>query len=502
MDKDLIPEDKSVDQLERKVCTLFLKGKCIKDLNCPNLHLNRPQNRPPVQRPKHKSLQDSSPEQTSSIQRQLEINSLSVKYKDEMVIEGDTKSIQTIVINHPITDPDFPYDLQYILIEFILPPEYLEHSSKLLKGECSIKTLIGMLEKSIESLMVVKVSPSIKVVSLSTSAQPAQRQFQLDHQDKSQSSESLNDNSSTERGLRVITNPMARTNPFPMPVGFTQQSWQLSCSLRGWKGISVALLLQMSIQIQCNRCRLNTSFDSILPSSIYTLKCTKCDKFMTCQFFSELMHQTNPNLCHVQFKGNPAPLSISKCIFQFECDQCEDYLYEGKFLNIMHVSNVFSGEEVRMNCRKCHQKMIFSFDNFASRDASLGALLGGPIIKPQRLIGLVVGQPLPEKGTCKHYRKSFRWLRFPCCGKVFPCDICHDEGTTDRHKSGWATRMSCGHCSREVPFSDNKCVCGGYPTDNRSTSFWEGGKGCRNTVTMSRKDDRKYKGASKPASKK
>jgi hypothetical protein len=23
-------------------------------------------------------------------------------------------------------------------------------------------------------------------------------------------------------------------------------------------------------------------------------------------------------------------------------------------------------------------------------------------------------------GTCKHYRKSFRWLRFPCCGQLAP----------------------------------------------------------------------------------
>jgi hypothetical protein len=31
-----------------------------------------------------------------------------------------------------------------------------------------------------------------------------------------------------------------------------------------------------------------------------------------------------------------------------------------------------------------------------------------------------VGQPLPGLGTCKHYRHSYRWLRFPCCGKHRP----------------------------------------------------------------------------------
>ena len=75
------------------------------------------------------------------------------------------------------------------------------------------------------------------------------------------------------------------------------------------------------------------------------------------------------------------------------------------------------------------------------------------------------GRPLPDEGTCKHYKKSYRWLRyvfmlsvhvylihiiymaqvcinvictvltmifssvnrFPCCGKVYPCDVCHED---------------------------------------------------------------------------
>uniref|UniRef100_A0A1I8JQZ7 C3H1-type domain-containing protein n=1 Tax=Macrostomum lignano TaxID=282301 RepID=A0A1I8JQZ7_9PLAT len=30
------------------------------------------------------------------------------------------------------------------------------------------------------------------------------------------------------------------------------------------------------------------------------------------------------------------------------------------------------------------------------------------------------GQPLPSNGTCRHYKRSYRWLRFPCCGRAFP----------------------------------------------------------------------------------
>jgi uncharacterized CHY-type Zn-finger protein len=57
------------------------------------------------------------------------------------------------------------------------------------------------------------------------------------------------------------------------------------------------------------------------------------------------------------------------------------------------------------------------------------------------------GKPLPNFGTCKHYKKSYRWLRFPCCGKVYPCDVCHDA--KEDHEMKFANRMICGFCCKE-----------------------------------------------------
>jgi hypothetical protein len=48
------------------------------------------------------------------------------------------------------------------------------------------------------------------------------------------------------------------------------------------------------------------------------------------------------------------------------------------------------------------------------------------------LQGVVKGQPLPQSGTCKHYRQSRRWFRFPCCGLAFPCDECHADAARDK----------------------------------------------------------------------
>ena len=41
-----------------------------------------------------------------------------------------------------------------------------------------------------------------------------------------------------------------------------------------------------------------------------------------------------------------------------------------------------------------------------------------------KLLGVVVGRPRPNKGTGAHYTHSYRWLRFPCCGRAYPCAAC------------------------------------------------------------------------------
>ncbi|GCB77533.1 hypothetical protein scyTo_0015681, partial [Scyliorhinus torazame] len=136
------------------------------------------------------------------------------------------------------------------------------------------------------------------------------------------------------------------------------------------------------------------------------------------------------------------------------------------------------------------------------------------------------GKPLPEFGTCMHYKRSCRWLRFPCCGKAYPCDVCHDEDQD--HVMELASRMLCGYCAKEQgideitvrivcavvvslvkdgcecsgsrsdevdwidtwngqPYNNGKpCVaCGAMMTKGSYSSHWEGGQGCRNRIKMS-----------------
>lgn len=77
-------------------------------------------------------------------------------------------------------------------------------------------------------------------------------------------------------------------------------------------------------------------------------------------------------------------------------------------------------------------------------------------------------------------------FRFPCCGKCYPCDICHEEKEGD-HEMLLATRMICGHCCKEQPFAmDKACVACKQSMTQVRTQHWEGGKGCRDKIKMSK----------------
>lgn len=112
-------------------------------------------------------------------------------------------------------------------------------------------------------------------------------------------------------------------------------------------------------------------------------------------------------------------------------------------------------------------------------------------------LGLVIGKPLPNKGACSHYKHSYRWLRFPCCGRAHPCAICHEQSDCPAASLGaWANRMVCGKCSREMPYSDKPCEHCGNTFTKPGGAHWQGGDGCRDQRRLDSKDSRKYKGAS------
>lgn len=152
------------------------------------------------------------------------------------------------------------------------------------------------------------------------------------------------------------------------------------------------------------------------------------------------------------------------------------------------------GDTTSNVCRECHQKFSFLIPQVKFLRITSSHL--PPASQPRRkkeTLGLVPGTELPKRGRCRHYAKSYRWFRFSCCQKVYACDKCHDDG--EDHHNEWANRMICGHCSREQNYRPEDCgVCHNSLVGKRGGGgFWEGGKGTRDRVRMSRKDKRKFR---------
>jgi len=218
----------------------------------------------------------------------------------------------------------------------------------------------------------------------------------------------------------------------------------------------------------------------------------KCSKLLNIVMDPVLIHESNLRKGFLIITDSVAIQDITRISSLVSCFECGSHA---------SVSDIVRGRITVKNCFECHNAMRIFFQDVLLQGLSTQVESRQQKVfkrKQRRDPRIVPGKPLPNEGTCKHYRKSHRWLRFPCCGRAFPCDVCHElEAACPETK--WATRQICGYCAKEQPFSKDKpCLkCGKTIGTTKSTSHWEGGKGQRNQEKMSSKDRKKYSNSSK-----
>ncbi|KAH8581720.1 zinc finger protein [Cryptosporidium sp. chipmunk genotype I] len=226
--------------------------------------------------------------------------------------------------------------------------------------------------------------------------------------------------------------------------------------------------------------------------------CKKCSLKHSIHFSPLICHSNDIRIGKIEF-SECSLRDILPSDILVSCSNCSNFLKIREF---------FVGKQYSVNCRYCFKELkikadslilgdeIFNVDK--STDFLLAELNNMKKFKKKvkdSKLPTAVGTPLPSNGTCSHYKKSNRWNRFPCCNKAYPCHECHDKDNPD-HKFEWAKQMICGFCSREQGFSESCRYCRANLTGksgNASGRFWEGGKGCRNPLTLSSRDSRKRK---------
>lgn len=222
------------------------------------------------------------------------------------------------------------------------------------------------------------------------------------------------------------------------------------------RNIAVLICKNPLFEIQC----LCNKKDFIKKSK----KCLKCQKNLNYKFFPIFSNSNDTNLGKLEFE-NYKILGFLKSNFQFSCQNCGEF-YE----TALDIDRPF-----REKCFKCLNIIFIK-------------LIFLRLKSDKDMHKLVLGTSLPEKGVCKHYKKSFRWFKFQCCNRMFPCDICHDESSN--HICERASKMICGFCSKEQN-CQNECNCGMSLKNN--SKFWNGGKGMRDKSKLNKKDSKKYK---------
>ncbi|XP_064608357.1 uncharacterized protein LOC135472674 [Liolophura sinensis] len=273
-------------------------------------------------------------------------------------------------------------------------------------------------------------------------------------------------------------------------------------SLQLKENAATLLLDKLAIIIQCERCKTNTEFKT--PGGrLNLIPCAKCYNEQRVLFRPALTHHFSAVVGYLDMANClPHDLILQDCVGVVSCLNCS---------RNMKLEGLVPGQVKQMWCQRCHKKLVIAtesvrFQQLQPSELTVELPAHQIQVSKQRKVGrdpaIQEGKPLPAEGTCKHYKKSFRWLRFPCCGKCYPCDICHDDKEGD-HEMKFASRMICGFCCKEQPYTVEKpCVlCGSHLTKMHS-SHWEGGRGCRDKIRMSRNDVHKYSSMSKTVSKK
>lgn len=530
----------------------------LDDQPVPGNHARPVQRMPPVPRPnilQEVKLCDLTEDVTKQL-RDTEIKQLKKRFpKDQLIIQERSDGMVTYYrVTVEATDPDWPFDLKEIDIMVSFPDNYpqeiftldvpldqdlppvmarhvqeascewlqAKHATNQLMGKVELlfRPFLRWLDRSLERLFTEgarQLKKDIDIEKAGLQFIPYQELKATVCEKSEDAEEDASDEGKVERTEGERTVEGGQEGPGCDDRQHQQEEEEASHLVENIKisdprrGTEVKLLglrlgentatvvaQQITVCLQCNRCKITADL-TLTGRTPCTAQCEKCSASINAAFRPCMLHHYSDVLGYLDLhNAAPADLVLQDCDLTVGCLSCSQ---EGPMQNISY------GQTKEFNCEHCHSKLSIlaestRFQYIQPRANKTGPSASVVNYKSIRDPAVQKGKPLPEKGTCKHYKQSHRWLRFPCCGRAYPCDVCHDEDQD--HPMELATRMICGYCAKEQPYGNGKpCIsCGSMMTRGARTSHWEGGLGCRNKVKMGRNDRQKYANTNKTVSRK
>lgn len=286
-------------------CKACLRGECARGPSC-----SLPRERAPVEKPAPRQLLAAgSAAERLQIERALELDSLAKRYGANLTVEPSPGGATTLLISHPITDPDFPYDLPSLLLECTISDsgypeheapavrclnteipsllragidEHLASTASSLRGTVCIKRLVDSASRNLESLLAARRPAAAEAAPSRHGAV----ETEVERSGTGHSPDGLPPGEQPAPRLATIANPRCRASPAAMTAGFTQQSWHVLCPVSSLRGISTALLLSAGILLRCGRCSAQTLLADVAAGTLHSENCPKCGRLLAAQFFA------------------------------------------------------------------------------------------------------------------------------------------------------------------------------------------------------------------------
>ena len=489
---------------------------------------------------------------------EVEIEQLRIRFPD--LTCTSTPKCTLLEFRMPIQDPDFPYDLPYALLRCVLPlgypqqpeghvqfdllneevpPKYRKVVRERMNatartfgvGELVIRPMLRYLEKNFEHFLTENAAVNrFKFFPPSTSSPSpnlldskekvvAVKMEDKDDEEMKQVEKILEDFGITEKKTEfnmqeefISFNDASSTNDVEGVEKFVSSDQfhpaQLirlendgSSSVRGdtftlivsgqkLQNVAHLFVTQIAFTIRCGRCQAHVAVKGLRPFVDRFEPCGKCSTRIPILYEPHLLLQNNNSFGTLRLGNKASFVDLLPCMVQISCFECS--------LEVQ--VSILTGEVLNSKFPKCFHAFQLGLGQ-CSVQSKAALLPAQRRKKTTSTFGISIGNPLPLNGACQHYTKSFRWYRFPCCNRAFPCDECHAAGTKDApHEAEPGRKFLCGWCSREQNMGSKRCECGvdwSKGATPMRTAHWEGGKGMRDRTAMSRKDSHKYRGLTK-----
>ncbi|OLY77713.1 hypothetical protein AYI68_g8250 [Smittium mucronatum] len=508
-----------------------------------------PSLRMPVQKPLAKTLKHSqnlSNIQKLELSRNIEIGQLEKRFPSSFILSRDGAS-SIVKLNLELSDTSINVDLFSIPLELKIPdvyPSFKLHPSRaepnLLNGVPSIKIKADSIQSktgkrsswavnNLESFKNLEATFQLNAITSQATLLGLINWLDINFMELLNDKHNSSDQVLTDDKKSETINPSDSLESTKNSQIWPQRKGiELKFGVVELDEIQLMTCKLLKLVIKCNKCKNNFDFDlnpttSSDKDNQASKSCPNCGEVVDMRLRSGWIHQNSRSLGFLDTR-NGIPVDLRPSNYNLVCDVCSNEKNDLDKSNLLEPQNytnknifeIACGTKNQVNCRICHSKMSIYISDVSFVKLVPGLQLGTTKLtktskKPTKSsvpLGFALGSPLPQKGACKHYIKSFRWFRFPCCFNMYPCDTCHD--IKESHEHVLAKSMICGFCSKEQNISkaelSGKCVnCGNSfyrKTSVASGAYWEGGNGVRDKSKLSKNDPRKYKGLGKTVSNK